>query len=251
MKYSVCVDALFWGLDFIEAMKTVKECGIDSIEFWGWDSKDIGTICKAKDALGMKIIGCCTKEFNLVDPEKRSAYIDGLSASISVANKLGASCLITQVGDDTGAPRSEQKQSIIDGLRSCVPILKETGITLLVEPLNTLVDHKGYFLSSSEEAFDIIKAVGSDHVKVLFDIYHQQITEGNLINNIKENIKLIGHFHAAGNPGRNELNKGEINYQNIFAEIQKLEYDGYAGLEFFPTADAKEAIKASCHSTTP
>jgi hydroxypyruvate isomerase len=112
--------------------------------------------------------------------------------------------------------REAQTQSLIEGLRACVPILEKEGVTLLIEPLNTRVNHQGYFLASSEEAFHIINQVGSPYVKILFDIYHQQITEGNVIANIRENIGLIGHFHAAGNPGRHELDNGELNYEQIF-----------------------------------
>ncbi|MFT6620803.1 MAG: hydroxypyruvate isomerase, partial [Limisphaerales bacterium] len=84
------------------------------------------------------------------------------------------------------------------------------------------------------EAFDIVDQVGSPNVKVVFDIYHQQISEGHLIRNIVSNIDKIGHFHAAGNPGRNELQRGEINYAEVFAAIRATEFDGYVGLEYWP-----------------
>ena len=244
MKYSICIDALFKGTDFIKAMKTVKACGMDTIEFWLWTNKDLDSIIKAKNELDMKIVGCCTKEFDLVNPSKRDIYLDGLRESVEVAKRLGVDFLITQVGEDTGESGEAQKQSIIDGLKCCVPILEKSGMTLLIEPLNAQ-DHPSDFLRSSEAAFDIVRAVGSDYVKVLFDIYHQQITEGNLLYNIKKNIDFIGHFHAAGNPGRNELNKGEIHYKNIFRELEKLHYEKYIGFEFFPEGSVECGIKES------
>ena len=124
-----------------------------------------------------------------------------------------------------------------------MPLLEREGITLLVEPLNTLVNHPGYFLASSEEAFDIVKQVGSQYVKVLFDIYHQQITEGHLIANIRENITWIGHFHAAGNPGRHELSNGELNYEQIFKAIDETGFTGYIGLEYFPLEEPSIGLK--------
>ena len=114
---------------------------------------------------------------------------------------------------------------------------------LVIEPLNTYVDHAGYYLWSSDEAFQIVGEVNSPNIKVLFDIYHQQIMEGNIIPRIRKNINSIGHFHAAGSPGRHELDSGEINYPNIFEAIGEAGYTGYIGLEYFPLKDAVEGLK--------
>ena len=116
-------------------------------------------------------------------------------------------------------------------------------MVLLLEPLNVLVDHKGYFLYRSDEAFEILREVNSPDIKLLFDIYHQQITEGNLIRNIVANIDLIGHFHVAGNPGRNEPYIGEINYVEVFKAADEAGYTGYAGLEFWAKGDIEESLK--------
>ena len=105
------------------------------------------------------------------------------------------------------------------------------------------MDHPGYYLSSSEEAFSIVKEVDSENIKVLFDIYHQQITEGDIIRSICKNIDLIGHFHAAGNPGRHELDSGELNYPNIFRQIQESGYTGFMGLEYFPVRPVGYGLK--------
>jgi hydroxypyruvate isomerase len=115
----------------------------------------------------------------------------------------------------------------------------------VLEPLNTLKDHRGYFLASSYEAFEIIEEVGSPAVKVLYDIYHQQITEGNLIPTITENIGLIGHFHVADVPGRHQPGTGEINYKNVFAAIDGSGYNRYVGLEYGPTVATADTIKTT------
>jgi len=249
MNLSVCIDALFSGKDFADSMKTVKDAGIKAFEFWTWENKDIQAIKKAKDKLGMDIVGFCTKFVSLVDPSQREMYLSGLKESIETAKVLGCKNLITQVGSErTGVSREEQHQSLVDGLKACVTILEKEDITLLVEPLNTITDHKGYYLSSSREAFEIIDEVASSKVKVLFDIYHQQIMEGNLISNITKNIDKIGHFHAAGVPGRHDLTTGEICYPNVFDAIDKTGFTGYTGLEYFPV-DGKIEIystKSKC-----
>lgn len=244
MKYSVCIDAVFNGKDFIESMKIVKNIGIDAFELWCWWDKDMDKILKTKEDLGMNITAFCTKFISLVDPSKRNEYLECLNESIMMAQKMQCKTLISQIGDELdGVSRETQHRNIVKGLRECVPILEESGITLAFEPLNTLVDHKGYYLYSSDEAFGIFDEVGSKKVKVLYDIYHQQIMEGNLITRITKNIEKIGHFHAAGNPGRHELHSGEINYKQIFNAIDEAGYNGYIGLEYFPLDNAEEGLK--------
>lgn len=244
MKLSVCVDALFRGIPFLEAMEQVSETGIKDIEFWSWSNKDIDAIKEKKDRLNLNVIALCARYISLVDPLKRAEYIEGLKQTIEVAQKLNCTRIICTVGDEMkGVSREEQHESLIKGLKQCAPYLSEAGITLLVEPLNTLVDHKGYYLNSSNEGFRIIDEVNDPYVKLLFDMYHQQIMEGNLIANITNNIDKIGHFHAAGNPGRHELDKGEINYNEIFAAIDNAGYEGFVGLEYFPLEHPTEGIK--------
>lgn len=91
--------------------------------------------------------------------------------------------------------------------------------------------------------FDILKEVGSDRIKLLFDVYHMQIMEGNIISNIKENIDLIGHFHSAGVPGRHELYSGELNYKNIITAINDSGYKGHFGLEYWPSMDDLKSLR--------
>ncbi len=129
-------------------------------------------------------------------------------------------------------------------LKTAAPLAEEAGVTLVLEPLNILVDHPGYFLTSSREGFEIVEQVGSPAVKLLYDIYHQQVTEGNLIATITSHIDLIGHFHAADVPGRHEPGTGEINYANVLAAIDEAGYEGFIGLEYAPTVATAESLQA-------
>lgn len=244
MKLSVCMDAVYSKHDFAQSVKEVKRIGYDTIEFWAWWNKDLDEVaCVVKDA-DVSVTAFCTKFVSLVDENMRETYIVGLTESIAAAKRLNCSQLISQVGQELeGVPREVQRQSLIDGLKACIPLLEREEITLLIEPLNTLVNHPGYFLASSEEAFEIVKQVGSQHVKVLFDLYHQQITEGHLIANIRENMAWIGHFHAAGNPGRHELSNGELNYEQIFKAIDETGFTGHIGLEYFPLEEPSVGLK--------
>ena len=243
LKPSVCIDSVFEGQSFRHACKTVRQAGISAIEFWGWWDKDLDALQDAQQENDLVISACCTKFISLVNPADRSAYIDGVAASIEAAHGLGTDILISQVGDfQEGVPRAVQHESLVEGLREVAPLLEQSGITLVIEPLNERVNHPGYYLVRSDEAFQIIDEVNSNNIKVVFDIYHQQISEGDLIENIRKNIEKIGHFHAAGNPGRHELQKGEISYPNVFEQIRATGFAGYVGLEYWPTE--KDTIPA-------
>jgi hydroxypyruvate isomerase len=227
-----------------DALRVVKAAGIRAFEFWGWWDKDVGALLAARDTHGMEVSACCTKFVSLVDPAQRTAYLAGLEASIAAAQRLECNTLISQVGDNRpGIDRAELHQCLVDGLKQAAPLLRAANITLVIEPLNELVDHPGYYLIRSDEAFAIIDEVGSPQVKVVFDIYHQQISEGNLIHNITTHIDKIGHFHAAGNPGRHELTRGEIDYRNVFQAIRESNFDGYVGLEYWPLLDPLHGLQ--------
>ena len=243
---SVCIDAVLESSAKPEAIARVKACGIDAFEFWGWWDKDLSEIEDAASKHDMQIAACCTKFISLVDPATRNAYLDGLGESIDAAKRLGCPTLISQVGDfrpDIG--HEEQHDCLVEGLREAATMLEQADITLVFEPLNDLVDHVGYYLVRSEQAFAIVDQVASEHVKVVFDIYHQQISEGNVIHNAIENVGRIGHFHAAGNPGRHELTRGELNYAEIFRAIRESDFEGYVGLEYWPLDDIEAGLIAA------
>ncbi len=243
MRPSVCVDALYFGRDIYKGLEEIKSCGYDAFEMWDWWDKDITRLIEIKGRLSMNVTACCTKFVSLVDASSRKEYIEGLKESIEAAKRLGCTRLISQTGNDTGKCRQEQYESLVKGLKACAPILEEDGITLVVEPLNTRVDHEGYYLWSSDEGFRVVDEVGSPNIKLLYDIYHQQIMEGDILRRIIPNIERIGHFHAAGNPGRHELYYGELDYRRIFDAIKGAGFNGYAGYEYFPVDPVKEGLK--------
>ncbi len=163
MRYSICVDAVFEGKDFGESLETVKRLGFQGFEFWSWWDKDIPAIVEKKTSLDLEVTACCTKFISLVNPACRGDYLDGLKESLTVAKTLGCPRLISQVGDERpDVPRAKQQASLVEGLRACVPFLEKAGVTLVFEPLNTRVDHPGYYLTQSAEAFDIVDTVASE-----------------------------------------------------------------------------------------
>jgi hydroxypyruvate isomerase len=244
MKLSVCIDSVCRGWDLSEAFSIVKMSGFDAFEFWNWRRKDIGRLANEMQRFDLTLAAFCTVGGTLVDRESHKDYLNGLKEAVCIARRLGCSMLITTAGNELpGVPREQQLENVAFGLQSAVPIVEDAGITLVLEPLNTIVDHPGHLLSRSIEAFDVIDYVGSKQLKVLFDVYHQQITEGNLIETITGRLSSIGHIHAAGCPGRHELQFGEIQYANLFQALRSAGYSNYIGLEYVPSLDAAEGLE--------
>ena len=255
LKFSPCIEMMFTDLDFEDRFSAVKKAGLSHAEFWGWSHRNLEKIAKASKESGVAISSMCigTKDEALAAEYKAKALLQPDSAellkkvceeSVKVAKELGVPALIITTGQERqDISRQEQHDYLVAALKAAAPVFEAAGITAVLEPLNILHDHKGYFLSSGYEAFDVIRQVNSPRIKLLYDIYHQQISEGNLIPNIRAHIDLIGHFHVADNPGRNEPGTGEINYKNIFAAIDALDYTGIIGLEYKPSTDPYSALK--------
>lgn len=245
IRLAAHLDTFPLGMSVPQRIARYAELGFTGFEFWGWwqDNYNVDEIAKAAGASNMQVVALCTRFIPLVDIKQHQTYLEGLKETVDVCRRLNCSTIISQVGNELpDKSRTRQKEAIIEGLKQAVDVLRGTGITLVVEPLNTLVNHKGYFLWRSDEAAEIINAVGDSSIKMLFDIYHQQIMEGNIISNIRRYIDIIGHLHCAGVPGRHELQSGELNYPNIFQAIDETGYKGYIGLELFPENDQVDAL---------
>lgn len=254
MKLSVCIEMIFNKLPFEQRLKAVKNSGLSTAEIWGWAHYDTEMIKRALDESEMVLSSMCvdTRDSSLkAEYGKRGLlckdsgkyFLEVAKESVKTAKALGVQNLIVTTGQQrTDATRDEQHANIVLALREAAPVFEDAGITCVLEPLNVLHDHIGYFLFSSYEAFGIIREVDNSSVKLLFDVYHQQISEGNLIPNIRDNIGLIGHFHIADNPGRNEPGTGEINYKNVFNAIREGGYSRYIGLEYVPVKPPEETL---------
>ena len=245
MKLCVAIPCFFKNVGFCEAIRKCKELGFEFVETYKWKDLDLAEVRKTLDETGITLVSMCTTEFNLTNPELREKWLNGLRETCEAAEKLGVKKLITQVGQDTGEPRELQHKSIVDGLRAGAEILEKYDITIMIEPLNTYVNHPGYYLWSAVEGFDIIREVNHKNVKLIFDIYHQQVMEGNIIPNVTKNLDCIAHLHGAGHPGRHEMQSGESDYKNIIAAIDNAGYTGCLGLEYGPLMDPIESLKTA------
>jgi hydroxypyruvate isomerase len=181
------------------------------------------------------------KEPNLASGKQdwRDEFLSEIKTSIEVAKRVKAKWMTVVPGHvDLRLNMNYQMANVIETLKQASAILEPHGIVMVLEPLN-FRDHPGLFLTESPQAYEICKAVDSPSCKILFDIYHQQIQEGNLIPNIEACWDEIGYFQIGDNPGRNEPTTGEINYKNIFRYIHSRGFKGILGMEHGNSLDGK------------
>jgi len=244
MKFSLCIGA-YPGKDVVYHLEKVKEHGFDGLEYYAWwELGDLRSLAREQERIGVGLSATCTKFISLVDESLRDDYLQGVRQTIEACRILGVRSVISQTGNVIeGLSRDVQRETMIETLKRCAPLFEEAGIVLEVEPLNGLVDHKGHFLQRSDESVEVIDRVGSPNVKLVFDVYHQQITEGNVIRNATGYLDRINHYHIADNPGRKQPGTGELNYVNILRAIKNTGFSGFVGLECGYTVDTDEAIQ--------
>ena len=178
------------------------------------------------------------------DLNMRIAFLKQIKKSIEVAKRINAKWMTVVPGHlDLRKKLSYQTANVIESLKLASDLLEPHGLIMVLEPLN-FRDHPGLFLTESPQAYEICKAVNSPSCKILFDIYHQQIQEGNLIPNIEKCWEEIAYFQIGDNPGRNEPTTGEINYLNIFKHIYSKGYEGVLGMEHGNSLKGIEGEKA-------
>lgn len=185
------------------------------------------------------------KSFVTQDAEMKEMLKKKMQEGVDVAKRTGVKYALVVPGRfDEGLEWDYQTANVIDNLRMCCEIVESSGLQLVLEPLNAWTNHPGLFLTKIPQAHMICEAVDHPSCKIVNDIYHQQITEGNLIPNIDKAWKYIGAFHIGDNPGRNEPGTGEINYKNVFKHIYSKGYDGVLCAEHGKSIKGKEGEQA-------
>jgi hydroxypyruvate isomerase len=170
--------------------------------------------------------------FVLNKPETREMLVNKMKEGVEVAKRTGVKWALVVPGRyDERLDRGFQTANVIDNLRYCCDVMEPAGLTIVLEPLNTIRDHPGLFLTGIPQSYAICRAVNRPVCKLVEDIYHQQITEGNLIPNIEAAWSEIAAFHCGDHPGRNEPTTGEINFKNVFKYIHSKNYQGVICME--------------------
>lgn len=260
-RIGVCLETFFADLPYRERIGKIAGLGFKRYEFWFHDmrfdgsrlheeQRDFDMLAELNAKHGLT---CTDFIFNhpdagirasLIVKRDRGYLLDSLSAMIERAKKIGCTAFISGSGNVVqGLPRGEAMDNMIETLGLLGTACAQSGVTLLLEPFNTRVDHPDYFLDSPHDCLAVLKAVNHPNIRMLFDIYHMQIMAGDITAFIRKNIDWIGHFHVAGVPGRREPKHSELNYPFILGEIDRLGYRGGVGLEYWPTMDSAESLR--------
>jgi len=246
---------MLWTLKgtFEQKLEIAAKAGLQSVELVGehinWTDSDIERMKRLARSLrfGMDTLSSTPNWKNMpismVDPAQHENLLAEVQKNIVFARKLEIPLLLLMTGDAiSGRTYEQQWASLVEGCKRCGDLAEKAGVTLIVEPLNTKVNHKGYFLGTCVEGLRLIKEVGHPHVRLLFDIYHEQVETGNVTRTIREAAPFVKVFHVADNPGRNDPGTGEMNYDYIYREIRKTGYTGYITMEYLPLGDPVESL---------
>ena len=242
------------GDDPIDQINYMADLGFRAFEDNGMSSRSIALqnkISKTLENRGMKMgvfvahkIYWDKPNLSSGDDDYKNEFLNYIKTSVEVAKRVNAKWMTVVPGHiDLRKDMSYQTSNVIETLKIASDILEPHGLVMVLEPLN-FRDHPGLFLTESPQAFQICRAVDSPSCKILFDIYHQQIQEGNLIPNIDDTWDEIAYFQIGDNPGRKEPTTGEINYKNVFKFIYEKGYDGILGMEHGKSMQGEEGEKA-------
>jgi hydroxypyruvate isomerase len=248
-KLSVMLWTVYKDLPFEQRLEKVAEAGYRAIElvdeFKNWSPADFRKANAQKRSVGITFDATAGVWKGLADPQEQEAFLADLQKLLPIAAELECPGIIVLSGNKVpGLSKEQQHQSCIEGLKRAAEIAAKQNITLLLENIDPEENPK-YYLTSVAEGFEILRQVNSPHVKFLYDFYHEQIAEGNLIDKLEKNIDQVGLVHIADVPGRHAPGTGEINYDNIFRKLQELRYSGYAAMEFMPQDDPVKELRSA------
>jgi hydroxypyruvate isomerase len=247
MKFSANMSILFKEAPLLERFGRAAEAGFSAVEFW-WPGHDVelGQIERAVEDAALEVAlfnfdagDMPAGDRGLAgDPDREQQFRENVPVALELARSLGCRKMNVLVGHEIpGMDRDEQLALARENVRFAAE--EAAGITVMVEAVNTF-ENGPYLLSTTGQAVEFVRDVGRENVRVQHDFYHMQRMEGNLVANLQEHIGSIGHVQIADSPGRGEPGTGEIHYPYVLAELERLGYDGYVGLEYNPTTETTE-----------
>jgi hydroxypyruvate isomerase len=242
------------GENLIDQIKFIADQGFTAIEDNGMKSREKSLqenitreMARLHITMGVFVAYADFKEktFVTADPDIRKMLIKQMTEAVDTAKRVNAQwCTVVPGAFDPGREWSYQTANVIENLKWCADVCEAAGLIMVLEPLNPWKDHPGLFLTKIPQAYQICRAVNSPSCKILDDLYHQQVTEGNLMPNIDKAWQEIAYFQVGDNPGRKEPTTGEINYRNIFKHLYEKGYNGIIGMEHGNSLPGKNGEKA-------
>jgi len=240
---------MMWTLNshgtFEENLARVAEAGYRNVELVGefrkWSDADWKRILARMKTLGIKVDSVAGMKVGFADPG--DTYLTELKNLVAINERLECKQIILVSGKRVeGAAEGSQHQTCIDTLKQAAEVLKPAGMVAVIEPIDRL-ENPPIYLDGVTEAFEIVRAVGSPNVKVLYDLYHEQRTHGNLIEKLEKNLDQVELIHIADVPGRHEPGTGEVDYKNVYRKLKELKYKGMIAMEFYPTGDVVATLR--------
>jgi len=246
---------MLWTLkgSFEQKLEAAAKAGVQSVELVDehvqWNGQKIDEMKKLARSLHLAmdtIIATPSwkvRPVSMVKPEQRDNFLADVRSAIVFAQKLEIPQIILMSGDEVpGRTREEQYACLLDSAKHAGDLAAKANLNLIVEPLNSKVNHKDFFLTTCVEGLKLIRQVDNPHVRLLFDIYHEQVQIGNVIRTLTEAAPSVAVFHIADNPGRNDPGTGEMNYANIYKAIRKTGFGGYVTMEYLPLGDQTASL---------
>jgi hydroxypyruvate isomerase len=247
---------LFVDLPLIARMEAAARLGYRAVEFWDWRDKDLSAIRRGAGDLGLRVVAFSgNRDHTLIDSADRAGLTDELRRSLDAAEEVdcGQLMLLTDrlLPDGSAAPLpgdlpvAERRRCLEQALAVAAELARGRRVTWLLEPLNTVLDHRGVFLDRSRDAFDLVQRVGRPEVRVLYDVYHMSMMGEDVSAVLEENLEWIGHVHVADAPGRHEPGSGRIDYRRVRDTLLSLDYRRGIGMEFSPTGSSEAAARGA------
>lgn len=247
---------MLWTLKgtFEERMEAAAKAGLQSVEFVGehydWTDADIERVKKLARSLrlGIDTLSSVPKwgpqKLNMLEASSRAAYLAEVERNLAYARKLEIPMALLMSGNTLpGLSFEQQFAAMVECAKRCGDLAERYGVTLIVEPLNAKVTHKGYFLTNCVDGLRLMKEADHPRVRLLFDLFHEQVERGNVIQTALEAMPYVRVFHVADNPGRHEPGTGEMNYANIYKAIAKAGYEGYITMEYVPLREQVKSLQ--------
>ena len=249
-KFAVNCEMWWTKLPCLERVAQTAALGFPAIEFWPLAGKDLDALVALCDQTGLAIAQFTAWGFKpgMNEPKNYPAFVQAIKDACVAAKKLKCKKACVVAGDDVpGMTQEEMHANVITALKSVAKIVEDNDLTLILEPMNIRVDHKGHCLYGSAPTIKICQEVDSTHVKINWDLYHMHITEGDLCGHLREGMetKTIGYLQLADHPGRNEPGTGEIHYNRVLKEAHDLGYRDAVGLECRPTEELTAARRVA------
>jgi len=248
-KLSVMLWTVYEKLPFDQRIDKVAEAGYHAVElveeYKNFTKEDYARFRAKKRELNLTVDATSGISHGLCDSSQRDAFLDEVRAKLPVLEELECNKLIILSGDKVpGQSPQQMHQSCIESLKRAADIAATKNVGLLLENIDPEENPK-YFLTSVSEGFEIVRSVHAPNVQFLFDLFHDQVAEGNLLAKLEKNLDLLGVVHIADVPGRHEPGTGEINYPNIYRKLGQLGFNGYVAMEFMPQGETVAALTAA------